>query len=116
MPIIDMTIRTISCDGPDCKNSETFNVQETEAKVKDTPWMKHLRLVQVVVGGKNLAFCSDVCEAKSIGAGAHNPPEAKKIIEMPTGNEYAIKLAAEAARKAKADTEALKAGQPVTLG
>lgn len=117
MSIVDTTYRTVICNGPGCDKTVTFNGQD-QAAVKElmdsTPWMKTLRVVQQVVGGRNFAYCSDECEIANAGTGAHNPDEPKRVISTPAGAAQ-IAAAAAAARQAEEATKAMKDGTPVTL-
>lgn len=115
MSIHDTVIRTITCNGPECKNTVTFEQKENKEAVDANPWLKSARVIQTG-DGRNLVYCSDVCEVNGVGSGAHNPPEAKKVIEMPTGGSLdAIKKAAAAAKAAEEGTKALREGRPVNI-
>jgi hypothetical protein len=115
MGLIDSAVRTITCNGPECKHTVTFD-RRLEKQTFDTPgneWMKSIRIVQTV-DARNLVYCSDACEAKGVETGSHNLPEPKRIVDG-VANAAAIEAAAQAAKQAEAATAALKAGQPVTL-
>lgn len=115
MGFVDAQIRTITCNGPECPKTITFDVSQAK-QVLDTPgneWMQTVRVVQTG-DGRKFAYCSDACEIANVATGQHNLPQPKKIIDAPA-NAAAIKAAAESAAKAEAATAALKAGQPVTL-
>lgn len=115
MSIVDNSYRTVTCNG--CDKTVTFPTQN-EAAVKEVldanPWMKTLRVVQQIAGGRNFAYCSDACELAGVASGAHNPEEPKKIIGTPAGAGQ-IAAAAAAAREAEKATKAMKEGSPVTL-
>jgi hypothetical protein len=113
MGILDLTFRTISCNI--CDKTITYD-RNDEKKVFDNPenvWLKSVRQV-TTLDQRVLAFCSDVCEVKSVGTGSHNLPEPKKIISEPA-SAHQIQAAANAAKQAEAATAAMKSGQPVTL-
>ena len=113
MGLIDSTVRSITCNF--CEKTVTFD-RRLEKQVFDAPgneWLKATRVVQTV-DARNLVYCSDSCEIKGAGTGAHNLPEPKRLVEG-VANEAAIKAAADAAKIAEAATTAMKTGQPVTL-
>jgi hypothetical protein len=115
MGLIDSAVRTITCDGPECDKTITFD-RRLEKQTFDAPgneWLKAVRVIQTV-DARNLVYCSDTCEAKGISKGTHNLPEPKRIIDG-VANQAAINVAAEAAAQAEAATRAIKAGSPVTL-
>lgn len=116
MSVIKQDIITMSCDGPECKNSVVFALalEEQTANTPGNEWMKAVRIVKSA-DGRTFLYCSDVCEVKGIGTGQHNRPEPKKIIGD-AGSAAAVAQAAAAAEQAKKATEALKQGQGVTLG
>ena len=107
---------TISCDGPGCDKTVTFpaNEQGQAEALEDNPWLNTLRGVGTP-DKRQLAYCSDECEAKGIAAGLHNKPERKRII-APTAGKAEVDLAAKAAQQAREANEALHKGTPVTLG
>ena len=107
--------KTVSCNGPGCENTVTYEASQEgadQAITLTTPWMKTLRVVQTKQG-RVFAYCSDSCELGSIAAGNHNPEERKQIV-LPQGANAQQQAAYEAAR-AEAATKAIKAGGPVTL-
>lgn len=120
MSILDATYRTVTCNGPNCTKTTTFEQSQDGAGVRaaleEHPWLKTTRIVQQIAGGRNYTYCSDECEIAGAGAGAHNPEEPKKIIAAP-GNAglAAIQQAAANAKAAEEATKALKSGGPVTL-
>jgi hypothetical protein len=109
MPIIDTQVRTITCDGPECTKTITYEQSQHKAVIAnpDNAWLMGVRLTQTA-DGRNLAYCSDVCEVKSVGAGKHNIPEPSKII--PAVNPAAVIAAANAAAQAKAAEQAIREG------
>jgi len=118
MSIIDTNFRTVTCNGPNCNKTITFNMQEqdkekAQAVFNDNPWLKTLRIVQA--SGKNFAYCSDTCEVESVTLGTHNPPEERKIIPIDGGGRAQIREAAAAAAAAAEASRAIKAGENVTL-
>ena len=114
MGLIDSAVRTITCNGPECPRTVTFD-RRLEKQTFDTPgneWMKSVRIVQTV-DARNLVYCSDACEIKGTGTGLHNLPEPKRIVDG-VANAAAIKAAADAAKLAEQTTAAIKAG-PISL-
>lgn len=118
MPIQDVVIATLKCDNEKCTNEVMFpkTQQGLPAEVADkNPWMKTARLIQTS-DGRVRYYCTDACEVEGIKAGEHNPPEPKKVIDMPTGAALeAIKQAARDEIARRQGTQALKEGRPVTL-
>lgn len=115
MAIVDLVYRTITCNGPDCKNTVTFEQKDIKKAVDETPWMKTLRILQTA-DGRNLSYCCDVCEVKGVGTETHNAPEEKKVIETPSASATEqIQRAAKEAQDREAATQALKTGKPVKL-
>lgn len=114
---MDNVFRTISCDGPGCEKTVTFNQKDPEEIKKsheDNPWLNTSRVIQTG-DGRTFIYHDDVCEVQGVASGKHNPPEQKKILEIPTGADYAIKSAAAAAAQKAFAEKAIKAGEPVTL-
>lgn len=118
MGVTDVGFRTIICNGPECPKSVTFQMtkeaHEKTLAAEGNEWLKTVRVVETP-DGRKLAYCSDVCEAKAIGAGQHNVPEPSRIIQG-VANAAQVKAAADAAAAAERATAALRAGGPVTLG
>lgn len=115
MAILDVQIRTIACNGPNCDKTITFDQAQYKETVNATPWLQTMRVIQTSTGAV-FAYCSDTCEMENTATGVHNPPETKKIVDISTaGGNNAIALAAEAAKRAIEATKSLKAGAPVTL-
>lgn len=115
MGLIDSAVRTMTCNGPGCPHTVTFD-RRLEKQTFDTPgneWMKAIRVIQTI-DNRTLIYCSDTCEVKGVETGSHNLPEPKRLVEG-TANAAAIEAAAAAAKQAEAATAALKTGQPVTL-
>jgi hypothetical protein len=109
--VIDQGFRTITCNGVGCDKTVTFEPKNAEEVFKELPWTRTLRIVQG--GGRNFAYCGDSCELTGIEAGVHNPPEEKKIVEIPSQGAAttAIQMAAAAARKAEESTRKIKSGE-----
>ena len=109
---ITNTFVTVSCDGPDCGKTATFASDQESAKqaFNENAWMNSIRTI-ITIDQRKFVYCSDECEAKSVGIGVHN----KKVLVEPTGPNAAA-LAAQAAARAQQATAALKSGGPVTLG
>lgn len=112
MAIVQQTFKTITCNGPECKNTVTFEAGKEQAVANDTPWFKTMRVVQNAQG-RNFCYCSDPCEIANIATGAHNPEERKNIV-LPAGAN-AVDVAASQAAEAERATKALKSGAGVTL-
>ena len=113
MPILDVAVRTISCEM--CDKTITFNQKDHQQVAKDTPWLSTSRVVQTG-DGRNFIYCSDQCEIAGIATEKHNIPEPKKLVDVPSvGAAQAIKIAAQAAEEAKAGTQAMKEGRPTKL-
>jgi hypothetical protein len=111
MSIQDSMYRTVSCNGPNCDKTVTFEQRQDNqgavAATEANPWLKTIRIVQA--SGRNFVYCSDACELANIGLGAHNPEERKQIV-LPQGAN-AMAQAAAAAKAAEDATEKLKSGQ-----
>lgn len=124
MPLADIVFRTTACDGPNCKGGKdggqatvTFN-QKDQADIskahEENPWLNTGRVLQTA-DGRIFFFHDDVCTVEFIATGSANPPEQKKILEVPTGAEYAIKAAAAAAAQKRFADQAIREGQPASI-
>lgn len=114
MSTVQSQFITITCDNPDCGKQATFSANEqgqAEAR-EDFPWLTTLRGVGTS-DGRQLSYCSDECEAKGIGLGAHNKVQRKRIVTEV--NQAQVNLAARAAEQAREANKALHEGSPVTL-
>lgn len=103
---------TVSCDGSGCDKTITFLHTQESAKqaFADNVWLNATRTVKTM-DGRTFIYCSDECEAKGVGTGAHN----KQVIVQPQ-SPNAAELEAQAAARAAQATKALKTGQgKVTL-
>ncbi len=107
MSIIQQTIKTVTCNGVECKNTVTFEAGSEQAVSEEKAWFKTLRMVQTAQG-RNFVYCSDACEISNVATGAHNPEERKNII-VPEGANTMAHAAAQA-KTAEEATRALKAG------
>lgn len=107
MSIIQQTYKTVSCNGPECKNTVTFEAGSEQAVAEEKAWFKTLRMVQTAQG-RNFVYCSDACEISNVATGAHNPEERKNII-VPEGAN-AMAQAEQQAKIAEAAARAMKAG------
>ncbi len=115
MGIVNVVYRAITCNGPECKNTLTFDVKDGKEVLEANPWLLGLRFVKTP-DERELIYCSDLCELNGIRSGVHNRPEVKKIVEMPSGAGLEqIKQAAQRAAQQEQATAALKAGTGVTL-
>ena len=108
MSIIQQTFKTVTCNGPECKNTATFEAGSEQAVAEEKPWFKTLRMVQTAQG-RNFVYCSDACEIANVATGVHNPEERKNII-VPEGAN-ALAHAAAQAKAAEDATKELK-GRP----
>src|ERR1700677_2430481 len=115
MSIVTTSYKTITCNGPRCTNTITFEDSQGAAQkvAAEVPWFKTLRVVQVVVTGRNLTLCSDQCELDSVASGAHNPEERTNII-LPHGAN-SQEIAAAQAKQAEEATKAMKKGSGLSL-
>jgi hypothetical protein len=114
MAIIDIQVRTITCNAPDCGHTVTFDRRE-EKQVFETPenaWLKTSRVVQTA-DGRNLVYCSDECTVKGAATGIMNVPLAPAII--PGANAQAVAIAARAAEQARAAEHAIREGKPANI-
>jgi hypothetical protein len=107
MSIIQQTFKTVTCNGPECKNTATFEAGSEQAVAEEKPWFKTLRMVQTAQG-RNYVYCSDACEIANVAVGLHNPEERKNII-VPEGAN-AMAQAEQQAKIAEAAARAMKAG------
>jgi hypothetical protein len=115
------TFQTLSCDGPNCKNSAVIEASDPAAVAKaltENPWIKVLRTVisseRLNAQGQPVQynFCSDVC---LVNAATARMFDEQKIV-TPTGNANAqIKAALEAKAREQAADAALRQGQPVQI-
>lgn len=109
----DTVIKTVTCDGPDCTKHSMFDGAEPGVLEKpEHVWLKSHRLVRTA-DGRQLLFCSDICEVNSIKTGLHNAQEAPKVVGAT--NQAAIALAAQAAANAKLQDAAIRSGQPAKV-
>jgi hypothetical protein len=105
--IDDKPIRALKCDNEECNKEITYDRREEKVVFEANPWLKSTRLVQTL-DGRNLVYCSDICEIIGAKTGKHNLPAPKKIIDA--GNQAAVQAAAAAEAAARASDEALKNG------
>jgi len=112
--IIDSNIRSIVCDGPGCTKQVLYDRKDEKAtfELPENSWLRTTRVTQTA-DGRNLVYCSDVCEVAGVGSGKHNIPEPPKIVSAT--NQAAIAAAAQAAANAKAQDAAIRAGQPAKV-
>jgi hypothetical protein len=114
MPILDTVIRTIACDSPKCNKQVLFD-RKQEKETFENPenvWLKSTRVVQSA-DGRNIVYCSDICEVEGTKTGKHNIPEPPKIVTA--ANPAAIAAAAHAAAHAKQAEQAIRDGQPTQV-
>jgi len=110
MSIIDSNIRSISCDGPGCLKALLYDRKDekTTFELPENFWLRSTRVTQTA-DGRNLVFCSDICEVKSVETGKHNIPEPPKITTA--ANPAAIAAAAQAAARAAQADAAIRKGE-----
>lgn len=104
---------TVTCDGPKCDKKVTFfaTAEDKANAEKENPWLLTLREV-VTSDRRQLAYCSDTCEAEALAVGVHNRKEPQRIL---LGNAQQAELAAAAAAQAARAQAAIRAGQPITI-
>jgi hypothetical protein len=114
MPILDTAIRSITCDGPECTKAVLYDRKEEKQtfELPENVWLRATRVTQTA-DGRNLVFCSDICEIKSVETGKHNIPEAPKVVAA--GNSAAVAAAVASAAAAKTADAAIRAGQPANV-
>ncbi len=109
MSIIDTAIRSISCDAPECNKAVLYDRKDEKATFEnpENVWLRGSRVVQSA-DGRNLTYCSDICEIEGVKTGKHNIQEPPKVVQ---GNAAAIAAAAQAAANAKSVDKAIRDGQ-----
>lgn len=116
MAIQDVVVETVKCDNPACTSEAVFPKLQNGVLpevLEKNPWLKTARLIQTA-DGRVRYYCTDVCEVAGIKTGEHNPPEPKKVIDMPSGPALeAIKKAAAEELARRQGTQALKEGKQV---
>lgn len=116
-----VSYRTVSCDGPGCDKSVTFEMgnqqtgmpEETRKilSAEENAWMNSTLRKVITPDGRQLTYCNDVCEINAVAAGNHNKPEPKKVITMPGGAaQDMIRKAAQAAAVARQADKNLREG------
>lgn len=125
MGINAVSYETITCNGPECPRTVTYETSQAGAVFaqEENAWVKTARLVQPLLQNPQnpnklvFLYCSDECEVKGTALGVHNLPEPKRIIAGPQVNAEQVAAAAAAAKRAEEATAALKSGNgPVVLG
>jgi hypothetical protein len=107
----NVQIRKLKCDNPECNKEIEFLLEESV--VRDTyanpanSWLLSGRVVGTG-DGRQLFYCSDICEILGAKSGSHNRPDPKKIIE--DANPAAVKAAVAAAEAKAASDKNLKEG------
>lgn len=114
MTIIDSAIRTIACDGPGCTKQLLYDRKDekTTFELPENVWLRGTRVTQTA-DGRNLVYCSDICEVNGVATGKHNIPEPPKIVQ--TASPAAIVAAAAAANAARQADQAIRDGQPTKV-
>ena len=105
MAFTDKQLRTITCDGPGCPKTVTFDLSDVKA-IHAIEWLKGVRVV-ATGDQRNFSYCSDVCEVKGITTGGHNLKERPTVAPASEGD---VRAAVAAAENAAQVTDALKAG------
>jgi hypothetical protein len=116
MAIKDQVQRTIACDGPECKNTISFDPQNQEEIAKLPAWLRTTRTV-TLGNNQKFTYCSDVCEVKGVTTGNHNVPEPKQVQEagsVDLQRAIAEKKIADA-MKTQSEEQAAPKGTKVTL-
>lgn len=110
MGIVQTIYKTVTCDGPSCKNTATFEHRQDNRGVLEAvekyPWIKMIREVQAA--NRNFLFCSDQCMLESAGLGHFNPEDRKSIV-LPEGAN-AMAHAAAQAKVAEDANRAIRSG------
>jgi len=121
LSIVNTLVQTIKCDAPGCDKSVTFAQSQAEETVKNNPWLKNTRLINLLIKenpqtpDKSFTYCSDVCEVEGIKTLKHNYKE-PNLIQMPGGDQLAaVRAAAQAAEAARTADTALREGAPVNI-
>jgi hypothetical protein len=122
MGIVNANFVTLTCNGPECNKTVTFEAQQQQqvfAK-EENAWVRSARVISRLLPEPgqqqpvSFLFCSDECDIKHAATGARNLPEPKRIIEG-VANSAQVQAAAEAAKRAEQATADLKAGKPATV-
>jgi hypothetical protein len=111
MGFSDKQLRTITCDGPKCDKTVTFDLKDIPA-IQAIDWLKGVRVIQTG-DNRSFSYCADVCEVQGLTTLQHNLLEKPKVIAGAT--EADVKAAAAQAQGEAAATEALKAGEPTRV-
>ena len=114
MAVKNTVFISITCEGPGCEKTVTFEQKDAQEVFGETAWLKTGRVIQTN-DQRNFYYCSDQCEIGGIAAGNHNPVEKKKVISIDGGGTAAIKQAAAQAAAQEAATKAIREGQPATV-
>ena len=114
MGIVNVTFRTITCNGPECKNTVTYESSKEKETIEapENAWVNGLRTIQTL-DQRMFTYCSDVCEIGGVKTGQHNKPEPKKIVDTSGAPSAQIAEAAAAAKAAEEATKQLKAGPQI---
>jgi hypothetical protein len=116
MGVINQAFRTVTCDGPICENTVTFDATTNGIPVEvmdANPWLKTNRVIQRA-DGKMFSYCSDTCEVNNVATGEHNSPEPQSVAPV-SGGAAAIAAAAAAARQRQQADKAIREGQPAKV-
>lgn len=111
MGFSDKQLRTITCDGPGCDKTVTFDLKDIPA-IQAIEWLKGVRVIQTG-DNRSFSYCSDVCEVKGLTTTKHNLLEKPSVIQSAT--EADVKAAAAQSEGDAAATEALKNGEPTRV-
>jgi hypothetical protein len=115
LSVIDLTYRTITCDG--CQKTVTFQNPNPDmnAVLEANPWLKNNRMVQTASTQKMFSYCSSLCEIDGLKTGSHDFQEAPKVAIAQGSAQAQIAAAAAAAKAQEEASKALKAGGPIQL-
>lgn len=103
--------RHLKCDNEECNKEIEFVLTEEVVRTTYADPANSWLLAGRVVGtgdGRQLFYCSDICEILGAKSGSHNRPAQKQIIE--DANPAAIKAAVAAAEAKAASDKNLKEG------
>jgi hypothetical protein len=113
--IVNISYQTVSCDGPNCKKTATYEAspQGYAKSLEENPWLFTARGVTAAGPDekgqpRQFSYCSDACEVNAITAGTHNALQ-KKVIDIAVGST-ALKQAAEQAARQQAADKAIREG------
>lgn len=112
MGVITESHTIMSCDGPNCQKTVTFDKGNAAQMQKENPWMLTARVVQLAKNNQTFVYCTSLCELNAVEKGKHDPVDfLEKKISEDTNIQQAV-----AEQKASASvTDAIKSGRPITI-